>query len=62
MIIEGSGFIKELELQGVKLPDDIVDITVTIPADGTININYLCHLDEKTLSLMVKALSKNHNE
>jgi len=62
MMIKGNGFIKELELQGIKLPDDIVAINIDMPANGIININYQCHLDEETLSLIIKALNKNHDE
>ncbi|GAH13186.1 unnamed protein product [marine sediment metagenome] len=60
MIIEGEGFIKELELRGVKLPEKVVNIVITIPADGTVKVNYLCLLDERTLSLIMKSLNKNN--
>ena len=62
MIIEGEGFVEELELQGVKVPDDIIDMSIDIPANGTIKISYHCHLDERILEHIMKAVNKHHDK
>ena len=58
MIIEGHNFIKELELQGIKVPDFIKTITIEIPHDDVIGISYHCILPMETLQEILKACSR----